>query len=116
MQDPSTLGCALSIAGLAGIGLLPLRTWQAHKLFAARLPWRSSIPIKLLWLVMGAGAGLAVALDIYVAAGALRSLIVPSDSVGWLPLAILGMVYLGFEALVAVVLTVSRRLAIRYTA
>lgn len=111
MQDPSSLGYALSIAGLASIGLLPLRTWQVYRLLSTRLPWRSSIPSKLLWLSVGIGAGLALALDVRVAAGVLRSLTVPSNYGGWLPLAILGMVYLAFEALSAFVAAVSRSLA-----
>ncbi|NUO75534.1 MAG: hypothetical protein HOQ32_05915 [Lysobacter sp.] len=111
MQDPSLPGYALSIVGLAGIALLPLRTWQVYGHLATRLPWRSSIPIKLLWLLIGTGAGLALAFDVHVVVRVLRSLTGPGNSGGWLPLAMLGMVYLAFEVLVAVALATYRSLA-----
>ena len=100
---------ALGFVGLAAISLIPLRSWRLlRELLAPRIPAAE----RLTRLLIGVLAGLALVFEIKIVFRVFRCLLGeycgPSVAHGWILLAMLGAVYLMFEAAVAVVSLVAR--------
>jgi len=91
----------LGFIGLASIGLFPFRSWQMLRNMlggdASRTPRKALATFAVLVVVV------AIWIDVQIAARIFRCLIQtycgPSVASGWAYLAILGVVYLAFEAM-----------------
>lgn len=104
MPLPSALIYLLGFIGLASVGLLPLRSWQVLRNF-----FRSGAPpslrkVLLTFAVLVAAAALWS--DVQITARIFKCLTEtycgPGIASGWTYLAMLGAVYLVFEALIFV--------------
>ena len=109
----------LGFVGLAAISLIPLRAWYLFRPNSVRPPWRSSAAAKVLCVILGLIAGIALGIEVRLVAGLFHCLTEgycgPNRAGGWLTLAYLGVVYLALEALLLVWSVVARRV-VRYAA
>lgn len=99
----------LGFVGLASIGLIPLRSWQALGLALGRGSLRPNTVFVILISLLAAEAVLS---DIKITARILTCLTEsycgPSVASGWTYLTMLGVVYVAFEVLIFVVKGIGR--------
>jgi hypothetical protein len=92
---------ALGFIGLASIGLIPIRAWRLScDIYSANVRLRLKRLLFIVALMLAAGALYA---DLQIALRIFKCLTEnycgPSIASGWLYLAMLGVVYIGFELL-----------------
>lgn len=111
----SALIYLLGFIGLASIGLLPLRSWQGLRGVFRSGPFQT--PRKLLAAFVVLITAGALWSDVQITARIFRCLTEtycgPGVASGWTYLAMLGVVYLAFEAVIFAMLKVGRAETIR---
>ena len=104
----------LGFVGLAGATLIPLRSWHLYRRYS-RLPWRTSLAVKLLSVAVGLSISAVLIIEYQMVSGVFRCLIGehcgPNRASGWIYFASLGVFYLLFELVVAAFWLLSRRIS-----